>query len=62
MGIGQVFNSGSFVVDANRTIDIDIQGTEQPVSLGGTVYITGTTTPLQDAYVEIRNTLTKQSF
>lgn len=61
-GIGQVFSSGSFVVNSNSAIDINLQGTEQAVSLGGTVYNTGTTTPLQDAYVEVRNTLTKQSF
>lgn len=61
-GIGQVFSSGSFVVDGDKTLDIELQGADQSVNLGGTVYVTGTTTPLQDAYVELRNTLTKQSF
>lgn len=60
-GMGQVFGSGSFVVDANKNIEIALQETEQLVSIGGTVYLTGTATPLQDAFVEVRNTLTKQS-
>lgn len=56
-----MFNSGSFTVNSNSTIDINLQGTEQAVSLYGTVYLTGTSTPLQDAFIEVRNTLTKQS-
>ena len=62
MGMGQVYNSGSFVVQGNKNIDITLLSAEQPVSLYGTVYASGTTNPLQDAFVEVRNTANKQTF
>lgn len=62
IGMGEVYNSGSFVVASNLTQQITLASNGRLVSITGTVTQTGTTNPLQDAFIELRETATKQVF
>jgi hypothetical protein len=61
-GLGEVFHSGSFNVSADRTITIAIGGNQALLPIFGTVYATGTTTAVADAFVEIRDRDKRQVF
>jgi len=61
-GIGPVYSSDAFIVDGDEILSIPVSGNNTLVTVSGSVTQSGTVTSISDAFVEIRNTTTKQVY